>query len=63
MKDSPPPAKRRRYDAAFRVEALPLASKSRSTQAAAAELLQLRALAQRQVQELNNLKRAIATAC
>ena len=35
MKDSPPPAKRRRYDAALRAEALRLASESRSTQAAA----------------------------
>jgi len=35
MKDSPPPAKRRRYDAAFRAEALRLAAESRSTQAAA----------------------------
>ena len=31
----PPPAKRRRYDAGFRAEALRLASESRSTQAAA----------------------------
>ena len=38
MKDSPPPAKRRRYDAAFRAEALRLASESRSTQAAARAL-------------------------
>jgi transposase len=35
MKDSAPPAKRRHYDAAFRAEALRLASESRSTQAAA----------------------------
>ena len=35
MKDSPPPAKRRRYDAAFRVEVLRLTGESRSTQAAA----------------------------
>ena len=35
MKDSPPPIKRRRYDAAFRAEALRLAAESRSTQAAA----------------------------
>ena len=38
MKDSPPPAKRRRYDAAFRAEALRLASESRWTQAAARAL-------------------------
>ena len=38
MKDSPPPAERRRYDAAFRAEALRLASASRSTQAAARAL-------------------------
>ncbi|OGX87960.1 transposase [Hymenobacter coccineus] len=38
MKDSPPPAKRRRYDAAFRAEALRLAAESRSTQAAARAL-------------------------
>lgn len=38
MKDSPPPTKRRRYDAAFRAEALRLASESRSTQAAARAL-------------------------
>jgi transposase len=38
MKDSPPTAKRRRYDAAFRAEALRLASESRSTQAAARAL-------------------------
>lgn len=38
MKDSPPSAKRRRYDAAFRAEALRLASKSCSTQAAARAL-------------------------
>jgi transposase len=35
MKDSPQPAKRRRYDAAFRAEALRLNEQSRSTQAAA----------------------------
>lgn len=35
MKDSPQPAKRRRYDTAFRAEALRLAGESRSTQAAA----------------------------
>lgn len=34
MKDTPQPAKRRRDYAAFRVEALRLASESRSTQAA-----------------------------
>jgi transposase len=94
MKDSPPPNKRRRYDAAFRAEALRLAEQSRSTQAAAralnispkllykwqkealtpvaaargaeldpataAELRQLRALARRQAQELDILKKAIA---
>ena len=38
MKDSPPPAKRRRYDATFRAEALRLASENRSTQAAARAL-------------------------
>ncbi len=38
MKDSPQPAKRRRYDAAFRAEALRLAGESRSTQAAARAL-------------------------
>ena len=63
MKDSPPPTKCWRYDDTFRAEALCLAGESRSTQAAAAESLHLRALAQRQAQELNNLKRAIATAC
>lgn len=35
MKDNPAPTKRRRYDAAFRAEALRLAGESRSTQAAA----------------------------
>lgn len=35
MKDSPQPAKRRRYDADFRAETLRLAEQSRSTQAAA----------------------------
>ena len=94
MKDSPQPVKRRRYDAAFRAEALRLAGESRSTQAAAralnissellykwqkealtpvaaargveldpataAELRQLRALARRQAQELEILKKAIA---
>ena len=38
MKDSPQPAKRRRYDASFRAEALRLAGESRSTQAAARAL-------------------------
>ena len=38
MKASPQPATRRRYDAAFRAEALRLASESRSTQAAARAL-------------------------
>ena len=38
MKDSPQPAKRQRYDAAFRAEALHLARESRSTQAAARTL-------------------------
>jgi transposase len=38
MKDSPQPPKRRRYDAAFRAEALRLAEQSRSTQAAARAL-------------------------
>ena len=38
MKESPPPSKRRRYDAAFRAEALRLAGESRSTQAAARAL-------------------------
>ncbi|WP_310397187.1 transposase [Hymenobacter sp.] len=94
MKDSPQTAKCRRYDAAFRAEALRLAEQSRSTQAAAralnidakllhkwqkqaltpvaaargaeldpataAELRQLRALARRQAQELEILKKAIA---
>ncbi len=94
MKDSPVPIKRRRYDAAFRAEALRLAGESRSTQAAAraltinpkllykwqkealtpaaaargadldpataAEVRQLRALARRQAQELDILKKAIA---
>ncbi|RZJ57815.1 MAG: hypothetical protein EOO55_02505 [Hymenobacter sp.] len=94
MKDSSQPVKRRRYNAAFRAEALRLAGESRSTQAApcalnislkllyrwqkealtpvaatrgveldpatAAELRQLRALARRQAQELEILKKAIA---
>jgi transposase len=38
MKDRPQPAKRRRYDAAFRAEALRLTGESRSTQAAACAL-------------------------
>ena len=38
MKANPAPTKRRRYDAAFRAEALRLASESRSTQAAARAL-------------------------
>ena len=38
MKDSPQPIKRRRYDAAFRAEALRLAGESRSTQAVARAL-------------------------
>ena len=94
MKDLPKPDKSRKYDAAFRAEALRLAEQSRSTQAAAralnidpkciyqwqkaaqtpvaaalgpaldpdtaAELRQLRALARRQAQELEILKKAIA---
>lgn len=94
MAPPPKPTKRRTYDAAFRTEALRLASESRSTQAAAralnispkllykwqqaaqtpvavaasakldlattAELRQLRALARRQAQELEILKKAIA---
>ena len=95
MKDSSQPAKCRRYDAAFRAEALRLAEQSRSTQAAAralhinakllykwqkealtpvaaargaeldpataAELRQLRATNRRQAQELEILKKAIAS--
>ena len=38
MKDSSQPSKRRRYDAAYRAEALRLAGESRSTQAAARAL-------------------------
>jgi len=38
MKDSPQPIKRRRYNVAFRAEALRLVSESRSTQAAARAL-------------------------
>ena len=94
MKDALKPDNRRKYDAAFRAEALRLAKQSRSTQAAAralnidpkriyqwqkaaqtpvaaalgadlnpataAELRQLRALARRQAQELDILKKAIA---
>ena len=97
MKETPKPDNRRKYDAAFRAEALRLAEQSRSTQAAAraqnidpkrlyqwqkaaqtpvaaalraaldpataAELRQLRALARRQAQELDMLKKAIAIAC
>ena len=96
MKDASKPDKRRKYDAAFRAEALRLAAQGRSTQAAAAralnidpkrlyqwqkaaqtpvaaalgaaldpdtaaELRQLRALARRQAQELEMLKKAIAS--
>ena len=95
MKDTPKPDKRRKYDAAFRAEALRLAAQSRSTQAAAralnidpkriyqwqkaaqtpvaaalgaqldpataAELRQLRAVNRRQAQELDILKKAIAS--
>ena len=91
MKDPAKPDKRRKYDAAFRAEALRLAEQSRSTQAAvralniapkriyqwqkaaqtlvaaafgaaldsdmAVELRQLRALARRQAQELDILKK------
>jgi transposase len=38
MKDTPKPDKRRKYDAAFRAEALRLAEQSRSAQAAARAL-------------------------
>ena len=38
MKDTPKPDKRRKYDAAFRAEALRLAEQSRSAQAAARTL-------------------------
>jgi len=38
MKDSPPSSKRRRYDAAFRAEALRLVGENRSTRAAARAL-------------------------
>ena len=95
MKDTPKPANRRTYDAAFRAEAVRLAEQSRLTQAAAralnidpkriyqwqkaaqtpvtavlgaaldpataAELRQLRAANRRQAQELNILKKAIAS--
>ncbi len=95
MKDNPALTKRRRYDAAFRTEALRLTAESRSTQAAAralnidpkriykwqkealtpvaaargveldpataAELRQLRAANRRQAQELEILKKAIAS--
>ena len=95
IKDPTKPDNRRKYDAAFRGEALRLAEQSRSTQAAAralnidpkhlyqwqkaaqtpvaaalgtaldpataAELRQLWALARRQAQELDILKKAIAS--
>ena len=89
MKDSPPPVICRRYDAAFRAEALRLAEQSRSTQAAAralnlnpkllykwqqevlpalpadpneaVEVRQLRAANKRLAQELEILKKAIAS--
>ncbi|RZK22668.1 MAG: hypothetical protein EOO56_07710 [Hymenobacter sp.] len=49
MKDSPTLIKRQRYDAAFRAEALRLAGKSRSTQAAARALnINLKLLYKRQ---------------
>ena len=94
MKETPKSDNRRKYDAAFRAEALRLAEQSRSTQATAralniapkrlyqwqkaaqtqvaaalgtaldpdtaAALRQLRALAQRQAQEPDILKKAIA---
>ena len=97
MKDTSKPDKRRKFDAAFRAEALRLAAQSRSTQAAARalnidpkriyqwqraaqtpvaatlgaaldpatalELRQLRAANRRQAQELDSLKKAIASAC
>ena len=97
MKDTLKPDKRRKFDAAFRAEALRLAAQSRSTQAAARalnidpkriyqwqkaaqtpvaatlgaaldpatalELRQLRAANRRQAQELDSLKKAIASAC
>jgi len=97
MNDTSKPDKRRKFDAAFRAEALRLAAQSRSTQAAARalnidpkrlyqwqkaaqtpvaaalgasldpatalELRQLRALSRRQAQELDILKKAIASAC
>ena len=95
MKDTSKPDNRRKYDAAFRAEALRLAAQSRSTQAAARalnidpkrlyqwqkaaqtpvaaalgatldpatalELRQLRAANRRQAQELDMLKKAIAS--
>ena len=95
MKDTPKPNKRRKYDAAFRAEALRLAAQSRPAQAAAralnidpkrlyqwqkaaqtalaaalgasldpataAGLRQLRAANRRQTQELDMLKKAIAS--
>ena len=95
MPPTPKPTTRRKYDDAFRIEALRLASESRSTQVAAralsinpkllykwqkeaqtpvaaalgasldpataAELRQLRALSRRQAQELEILKKAIAS--
>ena len=97
MKDIQKPDKRRKYDVAFRAEALRLAEQSRSTQAAvqalnidpkrihqwqnadqtpvaaalgvaldpatAAELRQLWAANRRQTEELEILKKAIASAC
>ena len=97
MKDTSKPDKRRKFDAAFRAEALRLAAQSRSTQATARalnidpkriyqwqkaaqtsvaatlgaaldpatalELRQLRAANRRQAQELDILKKAIASAC
>ena len=95
MNQTPKPDNRRKYDAAFRAEALRLAAQSRSIQAAAralnidpkrtyqwqkavqtpmaaalgtaldpdtaVELRQLRALVRRQAQELDILKKAIAS--
>lgn len=53
MKDSPQSAKGRRYDAAFRAEALRLTSESRSTQAAARALnINAKLLYKRQKQAL-----------
>ena len=90
MENTPTP-KRRRYDAAFRAEALRLATESRSAQAAAralnirseliyqwqkaaqaplpadpaeaAEVRALRTANKRLAQELDILKKAIASAC